>query len=219
MKLIANIIGATGLVGRELVIQLIEHPYFEQVRIFVRRTSGIKHPKLEEKIIDFSNPEIWKNQVTGNVLFSALGTTLKQAGSKEKEYEVDYTYNLRFAKTALENGITDYILVSSAGANPKSPIFYARMKGQLDDTVMNMGFPKTVILRPSILDGNRTGKRTAEKYGLKLTKMITRFVFKKYRPIHGSVVARAMINAAVQLPGIKGCKIFTLDEIFRLAAD
>src|SRR5680860_602710 len=120
MKRTANIIGATGLVGKQLVDLLLENDNFEKVRIFVRRDSGLKHPKLEQQIIDFNNEETWAKQLTGNVLFSALGTTLKQAGSKAKEFEVDFTFNLNFAKKAKENGIENYVLISSVGANAKS---------------------------------------------------------------------------------------------------
>ena len=117
MNLTVNVIGATGLVGKQLVQQLLENNNFEKVRIFVRRKTGIEHPKLEQQIIDFKNEETWKKLLTGDVLFSTLGTTLKQAGSKEKEYEVDFTFNLNFAKVAKENGIPNYVLVSSVGAN------------------------------------------------------------------------------------------------------
>jgi uncharacterized protein YbjT (DUF2867 family) len=127
MKLTANVIGATGLTGKQLVLLLLENENFEKVRILVRRSTGLKHPKLEEHIVDFSNTDAWENLLTGDVLFSALGTTLKQAGSKEKQYEVDFTYNLNFAQKAKANGIENYVLVSSIGANAKSSIFYTRI--------------------------------------------------------------------------------------------
>lgn len=94
----SNVIGATGLVGKQLVQQLLNDNRFEKVRIFVRRETGLKHPKLEQQIVDFGDENTWSKLLTGNVLFSALGTTLKQAGSKEKQYEIDFTFNLNFAK-------------------------------------------------------------------------------------------------------------------------
>ena len=112
MNITSNVIGATGLVGKQLVQQLLNDNRFETVRIFVRRDTGLKHPKLEQQIVDFAQSETWKEQLTGDVLFSALGTTLKQAGSKEKQYEIDFTFNLNFAQKAKENGIENYVLVS-----------------------------------------------------------------------------------------------------------
>jgi len=198
MKLTANIIGATGLVGKQLVQQLLDNNNFEKIRIFVRRDFGIQHPKLEQQIIDFRNPETWQNHLTGDVLFSSLGTTLKQAGSKENEYEVDYTFNLNFAKTAKENGIPNYVLVSSIGANSNSQIFYTRMKGELDKAVAKLGFENLVILRPSSLTGDRKEKRWMEIISIPIANFLTKFMFKKYRPIKDEIVAQAMINSVLK---------------------
>ena len=111
MGKVANIIGSTGLVGHQLLTQILDHPEFEKVRIFVRRASGISHPKLEEQIIDFDLPESWKHLVKGDVLFSTLGTTIKTAKTKENQYRVDFTYQYEFAKAASENGVPAYLLV------------------------------------------------------------------------------------------------------------
>jgi uncharacterized protein YbjT (DUF2867 family) len=215
MNLTANVIGATGLVGKQLVHLLLENDNFEKVRIFVRRDAGISHPKLEQQIVDFSVKESWSNQLNGDVLFSTLGTTLKQAGSKEKEYEVDFTFNLNFAKKAMENKIKNYVLVSSVGANSNSKIFYTRMKGELDDAVVKLGFENLAIIRPSSLTGNRTEKRTMETISIPVANFITRYVFKKYRPIQDKTVAQAMVNAV--LSGSQKKIIWEGNEVFELA--
>lgn len=214
-RLTANVIGATGLVGKELVKQLLDNQKFGKVRVFVRRDMGIIHPKLEQLIIDYDNPNSWEQHLRGDVLFSALGTTLKKAGSKEKQYEVDVKYNLEFALKAEKNGITTYVLVSAAGADSQSRLFYSRIKGELDEAVLKLGFRKLTILRPSALTGDRDENRWAEKLFIPLTGFITRFVFKKYRPIKGETVAKAMINATLRPATDK--KIWTADEIFALA--
>ena len=211
----ANVIGATGLVGSHLVNILLENDAFEKVRIYVRRESGITHPKLEEKIIDFKNEKSWQNDLKGDVLFSALGTTLKQAGSKEKEYEVDFIYNLKFAQKAKENGIENYVLVSSVGANAKSRIFYARMKGELDEAVSELDFQNMAILRPASLTGDRNERRLMEEITIPVVRFITKFAFKKYRPIHGKTVAAAMKNAVLYPDFNK--TIWEADEVFQLA--
>jgi uncharacterized protein YbjT (DUF2867 family) len=215
MKLTANVIGATGLVGKQLVEQLLENENFGIVRIFVRRETGLNHPKLDQQIVDFGKPETWEKQLTGDVLFSALGTTLKQAGSKEKQYEIDFTFNLNFAKKAKENGIENYVLVSSVGANAKSGIFYTRMKGELDEAVAKIGFRNLAVLRPSSLTGDRKNRRIAEELSIPLANFVTKFIFKKYRPISDKTVAKAMIN--VVLNQSTGKTIWEADEIFELA--
>jgi len=216
MKLTANVIGATGLVGKQLVQQLLENQSFEIVRIFVRRDSGIQHPKLDQQIIDFKDETTWAKQLTGDVLFSALGTTLKQAGSKEKEYEVDFTFNLNFATKAKENGIENYVLISSIGANAKSRIFYTRMKGELDEAVKKLNFKNLAILRPSSLTGERKEKRPAEIISIPILNFLTRFMLKKYRPIKDETVAQAMINAVLKPNPEK--TIWEAVEVFTLAA-
>ncbi len=213
---VANVIGATGLVGKQLVNMLLNDDSFEKIRIFIRRDPGLVHPKLEKEIIDFSDIKTWSGKLNGDVLFSALGTTLKQAGSKEKQFEIDFTFNLNFAERAKVNGIENYVLVSSVGANLKSHIFYSRMKGQLDKAVADIGFKNLAILRPSALTGNRKEKRLAEMISIPLTAFITRFIFKKYRPIKDVIVAKAMINAALNPSHSK--TIWEAEEVFELAA-
>lgn len=215
MKLTANVIGATGLVGTQLVQLLLENDNFENVRIFVRRDSGLKHAKLEQQIVDFSEEKSWQNKLKGDVLFSALGTTLKQAGGKENQYKIDFTFNLDFAKAAKENGIENYVLVSSVGANSKSKVFYTKMKGDLDEAVSKLGIKNYAILRPSSLTGDRKEKRIAEIISLPLATFITKFIFKKYRPIQDKIVAQAMINVAIQPNKTK--TIWEAGEVFELA--
>src|SRR5215207_7818097 len=120
----AIVIGATGLVGSELVKQLLTDGRFSEIKLFGRRMTGVVHPKITEHLIDFEKPEQWRHLVKGDVVFSALGTTLKQAGSKEAQYKVDHDYQYDFAEVAAENGVTVYVLVSSAMANERSRIFY-----------------------------------------------------------------------------------------------
>lgn len=211
----ANVIGATGLVGKQLVQQLLENDNFEKVRIFVRRDSGFSHPKLEQQIVDFRETRTWEKLLTGDVLFSALGTTLKQAGGKDAQYEIDFTFNLNFAKKAKENGIENYVLVSSVGANAKSAIFYTRMKGELDEVVSKIGFKNLAVVRPASLTGQRDQRRIAEEISVPVARFITRFVFKKYRPVEGETVAKAMINAVLKPNPEK--TIWEATEVFDLA--
>jgi uncharacterized protein YbjT (DUF2867 family) len=214
MKLTANIIGASGLVGQQLINQLLDHPDFEKVRSFVRRPSELKHPKLDEIIIDFNYPESWQMLVQGDALFSSLGTTIKAAGSKDNQYKVDFTYQYEFAKAASQNGVGAYLLVSSMGANAQSSFFYPRIKGELEAAVSKLPFNKIAIFRPSILEGDRKEKRSGEKIGLMITHFFTSFMMKKYRPTPVDILAQKMIK--VSLESFKGQKIITGDEIFNV---
>ena len=209
----ALVIGSTGMVGRELIKQLCESSEFEQVISFVRRSSGFSHSKLKEHVVNFDQPESWKELLKGDVLFSCMGTTLAAAGSKASQYKVDYTYQYETARMAAENNVPVYVLVSSTGANANSALFYPKIKGQLDEAVQKLGFKSVQILRPGQLYGERQQKRSAELFAVKMMfAMNSLGIFKKYRPIHASEVAKAMISAAKRT----GSNIFTLDELFKL---
>lgn len=209
----ALVIGSTGMVGRELIKQLCESSEFEQVISFVRRSSGFSHSKLQEHVVNFDQPESWKELLKGDVLFSCMGTTLAAAGSKASQYKVDYTYQYETARMAAENNVPVYVLVSSTGANANSALFYPKIKGQLDEAALKLGFKSVQILRPGQLYGKRQQKRSAELFAVKMMfAMNSLGIFKKYKPIHASEVAKAMISAAKRT----GSNIFTLDELFKL---
>ncbi len=191
----AILIGATGLVGSHVLQLLLSDERYESVKVFHRRSTGISHSKLTEHIIDFDDQESWKPLVTGAHLFSALGTTLKKAGSKDAQYKIDYTYQYNFAKIASENGVSNYALVSSLGANPDSGSFYPRIKGELDEAVQELPFDNTLILRPSFLDGSRDEFRLGERIGIAIAKVVCKIPgLKKYHPIKAETVAKAMIE-------------------------
>jgi uncharacterized protein YbjT (DUF2867 family) len=197
MGKVANVIGASGLVGQQIINQLLFHSEFDKVRIFVRRKTRFVHQNLEEKIIDFDQPESWKHLVQGDVLFSTLGTTIKAVKTRKNQYLVDFTYQYEFAKAASENGVSTFILVSSMGANPKSLFFYSRMKGELEEAVKKLNFNKLVIFRPSILEGNRSEKRRGEKVALILSRLFTKIILKRYRPTPVQILASKMISLSV----------------------
>ncbi|HLP05854.1 MAG TPA: NAD-dependent epimerase/dehydratase family protein, partial [Paludibacter sp.] len=128
----AIVIGSTGLVGSQLVQLLLQHAGYSEIISLARRESGVKHPKLTEFIVDFDKPDTWSDKVHGDVLFSAMGTTIAKAKTRAEQYKVDFSYQFNTAEIAARNGVPSYVLVSAAGANPKSPIFYSNMKGKLE---------------------------------------------------------------------------------------
>lgn len=212
----ALLIGATGLVGSQLLRQLLENKYFSKVVVFSRRSSGLVVPKLEEHIIDFDHPEQWQHLVKGDVLFSALGTTLAKAGGKKAQYKVDHSYQYQFAAAAARNAVPVYVLVSSAGANPESRAFYMRMKGELERDVKELLFSSIIFIKPGPLHGKRTENRLGENIGVAVIRFFnTLGLLRKYRPIAGDEVAQGMITAFKRAtPGVAE---FELDELFVLA--
>lgn len=213
----AIIIGATGLVGSELTKKLLIDNRYDKVKVFVRRTTGISNTKIEEHIVDFDKIGTWKNQLIGDELYSALGTTIKKAGSKEVQYKIDFDYQYITAKLASENGVQKYLLVSSIGAKSKSKNFYLNMKGNLDNAVQLFPFDQILIFRPSILVGERLEKRFGELLGIKIAGVITNIIpaVKKYSPIRAAQVAEAMIKSA-NMNLTDKLKIFESEDIFNL---
>jgi len=213
----AIVIGATGLIGKHLTKMLMDNPAYSTVKIFVRRSLNISNTKLEEHVVNFDEIANWKDRITGDDLFSAMGTTIKKAGSKEAQYKIDVTYQYEFARVATENEVNSYFLVSSSGANVKSKLFYMRIKGALEEKVKLLPFNKIRIFRPSLLLGERDEKRFGEKAVERLLKIVVPlFPFlKNQRPIDGEKVARAMIIYANETD-TERIKVFEPLEIFSL---
>ena len=212
----AIVIGATGLVGSELVQLLIKDSRFEKVKVFARRTTGLQHNKLEEHLINFDAPDTWKKQVTGDVLYSSMGTTIGVAGSKEAQYRIDYTYQYQEAKIAANNGVQEYVLISAAGSDPGSKIFYSRMKGELERDIKKLPFETIHIIRPGMLAGDRKEKRTGEKLMQPLMNFIGSIPgLGSLKPIQGRAVAQAMINATFR--HVVGIHTYSMGEVFKLA--
>ncbi|WAS92659.1 oxidoreductase [Nannocystis punicea] len=212
----ALLIGATGLVGRELLRQLLADPRYTAVTVLARRSAGVQHDKLTEHLVDFDRSDDWSALAKGDHLFSALGTTLKAAGSREAQYRVDYTYQFEVARAARRNGADTYVLVSSTGAAPKSSIFYSRMKGELERDTAALGFPRARYLRPGPLDGDRQEHRTGERWALRLLRPLAPILPAAARPIDAAIVARAGIAAAFE--PTPGAVDYGAADLFRLGA-
>ena len=192
----ALVLGATGATGKNLVDQLLEDPKYDEVNIFVRKAPEIDNEKLKTHIVDFEKPEDWQDLVQGDVAFSCMGTTLKNAGSKEAQKKVDFTYQYDFAKAAKGNNVEDYILVSSYGADSKSKLFYSRMKGELENSVKDLHFPKITIFQPGMLE-RKDSARTGEVLGGKIIKFANKLgVLENQKPLPTDILAKAMINSS-----------------------
>ena len=210
----AIVIGGSGMIGTQLIKQLIENENYSEVVSLVRRSSNVVNSKLKEYIINFDQPESWKNLVSGDILFSTLGTTIANAKTKDAQFKVDFTYQYNAAKIAAENCVESYVLISSAGASSKSKAFYLNTKGKLEDEVKQLSFKTISILQPGQLDGDRKENRIAERISLSIMYAFNKIgLFRKYRPIQASLVAKAMINASNK----KVSGVYKLNEVFLLA--
>lgn len=211
----ALVLGATGATGKDLVQQLLRDYAFESVDIFVRRQADLQHPKLNVYVVDFETPAIWQHLVTGDVAFSCLGTTLKDAGSKDAQWKVDYDYQYEFARMARANGVEHYVLVSASGANAGSSLFYLKMKGQLEQKIRELTFHTTILFQPGLLERKNTS-RAGERAGLKIIKFMNKLgLLKSQTPLPTEILAEAMINSVKKYTGES--RILKTKEIFRLA--
>lgn len=208
----ALIIGATGATGKDLVEVLLQDPEYTAVVIFVRRSTGITHSKLTEVLADFDKLEEISPQINGDVLFSCLGTTLKAAGTKEKQYHIDYEIPARFAAIAKANGVRGTVLLSAYGAAAKRRIFYSRIKGQLEDAIAVMGFEKYIIFRPGLLLRKGTD-RFGERVSAAILKALNTIgLIRKFKPLPTSVLAEKMAKAPKVLTA--GKHVIELNKIF-----
>ncbi|WP_294959820.1 NAD(P)H-binding protein [uncultured Flavobacterium sp.] len=210
----ALVIGGTGATGKELVDLLLENNDYTAVSIFVRRPTGKSHPKLTEHIVDFSDVNPFQNLIEGDVLFSCIGTTLKDAGSKEKQWTIDYDIPAQFAAAAKENNVKSLVLVSSYGASAKSSVYYSMMKGKLEDYLEGLRFAQYIIFRPGPLIRENTD-RLGEKISVKVIKFFNAIgLFKNLKPITTAFLAEKLAKAPKTLP--EGLTILELNQILKL---
>jgi uncharacterized protein YbjT (DUF2867 family) len=218
MSQTAVVLGATGLTGNSLVTMLLHDTRFSNVKVLLRSPSLKQRPGLEPIIIDYNDEQSLATALEGDMIFCCVGTTIAKAGSQEKFREVDFNIPVRCATIARRQGVKQFLLMSSIGADTHSRYFYARTKGEVEKAIEALGFPALHIFRPSVLRGPRPEFRLGEWIG-KALMMAFYFLlqgrWKKYRPIKAAHVARAMINAAVYTPS--GTHVYESDAIKELA--
>jgi uncharacterized protein YbjT (DUF2867 family) len=194
------VLGATGLVGRELLRLLLGDDAVEAVRVIARRSTGVVAAKLVEHVIELGEMERRPELFAVDAIFCALGTTIKAAGSAERFRVVDHDYPLTAAHLGRERGAGHYLLVSSVGANPAARAFYLRVKGEIERDVLQLDYPRTTIARPSLLLGARDEFRLGER----VFSVIGRLAPPTYRPVAAADVARALVVAAhASRPGVE----------------
>lgn len=191
--------GATGLIGGFLLNELENDPSFHSVRALTRKEKqGTR--KINWMLVDY-NSQAQLKQVTkdADIVFCCLGTTMKTAGSKEAFRKVDYDYVVHLALAANENKVRQFSVISAMGADSGSKLFYNQVKGEMEEAVGGLGFSELIIFQPSLLLGPREETRIGEKIGTAFSKLLAPLMVgpvQKYRPIHVSKIAKAMIREA-----------------------
>jgi len=216
----AVVVGATGLIGSNLVNTLLNDASFERVKVLVRKTFPVSNPKLEVLVIDFNNTNDLSQKIgTGDSIFCCIGTTQKKVKGDLNMYrKIDYDIPVNITGIASVNGFKKYLLVSSVGANAKSSNFYLKLKGEVEEEISTMRFESIHIFQPSMLLGQRKEFRFGERVGKVLIQPLSFLFFgslTKYKPIQANEVAKAMVAAAKKES--KGINIYTYNEIKTLA--
>jgi uncharacterized protein YbjT (DUF2867 family) len=187
------LLGATGLVGRELLKLLLADDGVARLTVLARRPTGANHAKLDEHVIELS--AMREEHFAGvDQIFCALGTTIRTAGSEEQFRVVDHDLPLLAARVGLGAGARHFLLVSALGAKRNSRFFYNRVKGEVEDGLLALGYPSVTIARPSLLLGARAEFRLGERLAARLGWIMPL----RTKPIQGRDVAAALVRAAAE---------------------
>jgi uncharacterized protein YbjT (DUF2867 family) len=202
----ALLVGATGLVGGELLTILLEQDRYETVKVFTRKPLRVNHPKLKQIIVDFDNLYQYKEHLNVNEVYCCLGTTIKKAGSQAAFRKVDYEYPIDLVKIAEECKVEKFLIITAMGADKFSKVFYNRVKGEVEGELRNSSIRTLHIFRPSLLLGQREEFRFGEKLAIVLSpifSLATVGSLRKYKPIQARNVAKAMfLSGQTQKTGL-----------------
>ncbi|HZK95065.1 MAG TPA: NAD(P)H-binding protein [Prolixibacteraceae bacterium] len=194
----AIIAGASGLIGKDLVQKLINSDQYRLIYVLSRKKSDFVREKIRELVIDFEKIAQLKFDEPIDDVFCTLGTTMKQAGSRDNFKKVDYEYVVALANLGKQYGASKFIVVSAMGANSKSAVFYNKIKGMTEDALKNIGFNQLIILRPSLLLGVRVEKRFPERLSGIFMKFFNFLIPDNYKAIQAEKVAENMLKMALK---------------------
>ena len=192
----ALLFGASGLVGSHVLNQLIKNNNYSKIKLFVRSSIDISDPKIEIILTDFNNLKKHREDIKGDDCFFCIGTTKQNSPDKNEYKRVELEVPKQIAQIAKSNSVNSFVFISSGYADPKSSGDYLKFKGQVEEELIKLNFPKLGIMRPSFLLGDRKENRIGEKIGIFVFKLLSPLFLgplKKMKPIHSATVAKAMI--------------------------
>jgi uncharacterized protein YbjT (DUF2867 family) len=196
-------VGATGLVGGLVLSRLLADARIEQVVAPTRRALAIRHPRLDNPVLDFerlpaADASLWRV----DAVICTLGSTMKQAGSRARFRRVDHDYPLQIARSALHGGAHAFVLNSAMGADPHSRFFYNRVKGELEQDLQQLPYPSITFVRPGLIGGKRARPRPGEQLAMAALKLAGPLLPRHWRINPAEHIAMALVEAATRaLPG------------------
>lgn len=212
------LVGGSGLIGSHLLSELIRSGEISQILLILRKPMDIPDPKVQELIINFDELESYSAEIKGDIIYSCLGTTRGVTPDPVHYRKIDLEYPLTLAEIGLKNGVSQFHIVSSLGADSSASNSYLKLKGELEEKLKKLKLPSLHIYQPSFLTGNRNEHRLAEKILSPIIRLIDPLLLgplKKFRSINAATVARAMHNQS--LKDLKGTFIYPSIQIQELA--
>jgi len=210
-----TLFGCTGLIGSLLLDILIKDNDYHKINVVTRKSISLSHKKIKIHIIDFSDSKFYSQTLRNSqIVFASIGTTQsKVKGNKESYRKIDFDIIYNIAKACKENNIENFSFVSSSGANIKSNNFYLNLKGEIENSILNLNLSSTSVFRPSLLLGKRKEKRYGEKIAQLIMPFLSFLMPSKYKPIKAALVAKSMVNISKSIQ--PGFKIYHYKEIIK----
>lgn len=211
-------VGATGLVGHELLLLFSLLEQITTVKAVTRSPMGKIPPHTDNIILNFDKLQDHAEALKAQVYICCLGSTIKKAGSQEAFRKVDYDYVVNFAKVAEQNKAQKLIVISAMGANANSNVFYNRVKGEMEKSLRELNIPQIEIFRPSLILGDRKEHRAGEDIAQRLSPYFNPLLvgpLKKYRAIKAIDIAKAMAIATLNFQ--PGFHVYESDQIQHIA--
>jgi uncharacterized protein YbjT (DUF2867 family) len=215
------LLGASGLVGGHLLRILAADPSYAQGILLTRRGLGLEGGRIREATVDFDRPESFRSLLAVDDVFCCLGTTIKKAGSEAAFHKVDCDIPVAVGREARTSGVGQFLIVTAVGADPKSRVFYSRVKGEVEATLRALDFHRGLkIFHPSLIVGEREESRPADRFAkvlLQAARPLLAGSLARYRAIEAGQVARAMHRVALEEPAKSGVEIYEGHRLFAMA--